>query len=217
MKAQWGDEGKGKLVDILASGADIVARCAGGNNAGHTLVVGGVKYDFHVVPSGIISKSATSIIGNGVVLHLEQMFAEIEHNIECDVKGGANNMEGWETRLLVSDRAHVVLDLHQTIDGLLEEEKGTSQIGTTKRGIGPVYAAKASRIGFRVCELYDVRAFPLPLLIRLTSLLLLLRALLLSSFSSYSSCLRAAAFMCTASLFGSLIYNLFCCGGQRRL
>jgi len=153
--AQWGDEGKGKLVDILAEGADIVARCAGGNNAGHTLVVGGVKYDFHVVPSGIITKQATSIIGNGVVIHLEQFFAEIEHNIECDVKGGASNMAGWESRLLVSDRAHVVLDLHQSIDGLLEKEKGKSKIGTTNRGIGPVYSAKMARIGFRVCELYD--------------------------------------------------------------
>lgn len=113
------------------------------------------RYDFHVVPSGIITKHATSVIGNGVVIHLEQFFAEIEHNIECDVKGGATNMEGWETRLLVSDRAHVVLDLHQSIDGLLEKEKGKAKIGTTNRGIGPVYSAKMARIGFRVCELYD--------------------------------------------------------------
>ena len=89
------------------------------------------------------------------MIHLEQFFAEIEHNIECDVKGGATNMTGWESRLLVSDRAHVVLDLHQTIDGLLEKEKGKSKIGTTNRGIGPVYSAKMARIGFRVCELYD--------------------------------------------------------------
>jgi len=152
--AQWGDEGKGKLTDILAQDAQVVARCAGGNNAGHTIVVGGVKYDFHVVPSGIISPGATSVIGNGVVIHLEQFFKEIDHNIAIDKAGGATNMVGWQDRLLISDRAHVVLDIHQTIDGLLEEEKGGKKVGTTKRGIGPCYAAKMARVGIRVGELY---------------------------------------------------------------
>lgn len=155
--AQWGDEGKGKLVDILAEDADIVARCAGGNNAGHTIVVDGTKYDFHVIPSGIIRKDAVSVIGNGVVIHLQQLFDEAEHNVELDVKEGTTAMQGWEDRLLISDRAHIVLNAHQQIDGLIEAEKNKTgkSIGTTKRGIGPTYSDKMARVGFRVHELYE--------------------------------------------------------------
>mmetsp|Transcript_4699 Transcript_4699/g.12043 ORF Transcript_4699/g.12043 Transcript_4699/m.12043 type:complete len:477 (-) Transcript_4699:238-1668(-) len=169
--AQWGDEGKGKLVDILAQDADLVCRCQGGNNAGHTIKVGDATYDFHVVPSGIVSPHCTSVIGNGVVLHLEQFFDELQHNVDIDEKTGAGAMKGWQDRLKVSNRAHIVFDLHQQIDGLREEERQAAadaangaaavgspkkggKIGTTKRGIGPTYAAKATRSGFRVADLY---------------------------------------------------------------
>ncbi|XP_004344412.1 adenylosuccinate synthetase isozyme 2 [Capsaspora owczarzaki ATCC 30864] len=140
--AQWGDEGKGKLVDILALHSDVVCRCQGGNNAGHTIVVDGVMYDFHLLPSGIINVDATSVIGNGVVIHLPGMFEEIEKNV---LKG----LVGWEQRLIVSDRAHLVFDFHQTIDGLQELEKGRGSLGTTKKGIGPCYTSKASRTALK--------------------------------------------------------------------
>lgn len=145
---QWGDEGKGKLVDLLAADVDIVARCQGGNNAGHTIVADGVKYDFHLLPSGIINEKAVSIIGNGVVVHIESLFAEAEKN---EAKG----LRDWQSRLVISDRAHIVFDLHQDVDALQEQEKarGGSSIGTTKKGIGPAYAAKAERTNLRMAEL----------------------------------------------------------------
>ncbi|KAL1513166.1 hypothetical protein ABEB36_002614 [Hypothenemus hampei] len=146
--AQWGDEGKGKVVDLLASSADVVCRCQGGNNAGHTIVANGIEYDFHLLPSGIIQPSAKSVIGNGVVIHLPQMFDEIEKNVK---KG----MKNWEERLIISDRAHLVFDLHQAVDGLQEQEnnqKGQG-LGTTKKGIGPTYSSKATRNGIRVGDL----------------------------------------------------------------
>ncbi|XP_071833646.1 adenylosuccinate synthetase isozyme 1 A-like [Apostichopus japonicus] len=144
--AQWGDEGKGKLVDLLATSADVVCRCAGGNNAGHTVVVGDTEYDFHLLPSGIIHKACTSIIGNGVVIHLPGLFEEAE-------KAGTKGLSDWRERLLISDRAHLVFDMHQAVDGLQEMEKGKNCIGTTKKGIGPTYSSKASRSGIRVCDL----------------------------------------------------------------
>uniref|UniRef100_A0A3B3QIK9 Adenylosuccinate synthetase n=1 Tax=Paramormyrops kingsleyae TaxID=1676925 RepID=A0A3B3QIK9_9TELE len=102
--AQWGDEGKGKVVDLLAQDADIVCRCQGGNNAGHTVVVDAVEYDFHLLPSGIINPNVTAFIGNGVVIHLPGLFEEAEKN-ERKGKG----LEGWEKRLIISDRAHIAL------------------------------------------------------------------------------------------------------------
>lgn len=146
--AQWGDEGKGKVVDLLATTADVVCRCQGGNNAGHTIVVDGVEYDFHLLPSGIIQPNAISVIGNGVVIHLPQLFDEIEKNVK---KG----MKNWEDRLIISDRAHLVFDLHQAVDGLQEQEKiqKGQGLGTTKKGIGPTYASKATRNGIRVGDL----------------------------------------------------------------
>jgi len=149
--AQWGDEGKGKVVDMLAEKADVVCRCQGGNNAGHTVVVDGVEYDFHILPSGIINANAMSVIGNGVVVHLAQLFEEIEKN---EAKG----MTEWQQRLLISDRAHIVFDFHQAADGLQEVERsrassGTQTLGTTKRGIGPAYSSKASRQGLRMADL----------------------------------------------------------------
>lgn len=144
--AQWGDEGKGKIVDILALKADVVCRCQGGNNAGHTVVADGAEYDFHILPSGIVNNNCTSIIGNGVVIHLPQFFEELAKN---EAKG-LNNYKG---RLFISNRAHLVFDFHQAVDGLQEQEKGKNSIGTTKKGIGPAYSTKASRSGIRLADL----------------------------------------------------------------
>ncbi|CAH0400598.1 unnamed protein product [Chilo suppressalis] len=144
--AQWGDEGKGKLVDLLAVNSDIVCRCQGGNNAGHTVVVDGKEFDFHLLPSGIINKKCKSVIGNGVVIHLPGLFEELKKN---ELKG----MQDWQDRLIISDRAHLVLDLHQQVDGLQEAEKGKNSLGTTKKGIGPTYSSKASRNGIRIGDL----------------------------------------------------------------
>lgn len=143
---QWGDEGKGKIVDLLSLKMDAVCRCQGGNNAGHTVIVNGVSYDFHLLPSGIIHESCLSVIGNGVVIHLPGLFDEI-------AKNEAKGLKGWQDRLVVSDRAHLVFNLHQTVDGLEEARRGSKNIGTTKRGIGPTYSSKAARHGLRVCDL----------------------------------------------------------------
>ncbi|KAF8065351.1 AMPSase 1 [Lyophyllum atratum] len=151
--AQWGDEGKGKLVDILAADIDVCARCAGGNNAGHTIVVpvghGGVKktFAFHLLPSGLVNPKCTGLIGSGVVVHVPSFFEELE----------ALEREGLDctNRLFISDRAHLVFDFHQIVDGLKEVELGGSSIGTTRRGIGPAYSGKASRSGLRVHHLFD--------------------------------------------------------------
>ncbi|XP_055949535.1 adenylosuccinate synthetase-like [Argiope bruennichi] len=144
--AQWGDEGKGKVVDMLASGMDIVCRCQGGNNAGHTVVVEGNEYDLHILPSGVVHKKCISLIGNGVVINLPQFFEELKKNEDK----GLADLEG---RVFISDRAHIVFDFHQTVDGLQELEKGNKSIGTTKKGIGPTYSSKASRSGIRLADL----------------------------------------------------------------
>lgn len=145
--AQWGDEGKGKLVDILSQEYDVCARVAGGSNAGHTIVVDGVKYKFHLLPSGILNRKATCLIGNGVVVHLSSFLKELDaleaQGIDC--KG----------RVFISDRAHIVFDFHQAVDGALEQRLGRNKIGTTKKGIGPAYASKISRNGVRVGDLKD--------------------------------------------------------------
>ncbi|KAG0759790.1 hypothetical protein G6F57_009050 [Rhizopus arrhizus] len=149
--SQWGDEGKGKLSDILCAEADICARCAGGNNAGHTIVVNGIKYDFHMLPSGLINPNCIALIGHGVVVHLPSFFEEKE---KLEAKG-----LDCEGRLLLSDRAHLVFDLHQKIDGLKEVELGRGSIGTTGKGIGPTYSSKASRSGIRVHHLFQFEEF----------------------------------------------------------
>uniref|UniRef100_A0A8C2Z480 Adenylosuccinate synthetase n=1 Tax=Cyclopterus lumpus TaxID=8103 RepID=A0A8C2Z480_CYCLU len=149
--AQWGDEGKGKVVDLLAQDADMVCRCQGGNNAGHTVVVDSVEYDFHLLPSGIINPKVTAFIGNGVVIHLPGLFEEAEKNSR---KG--KGLHGWEKRLVISDRAHIVFDFHQAVDGVQEQQRQAQDgknLGTTKKGIGPVYSAKAARSGLRICDL----------------------------------------------------------------
>ncbi|WWC99601.1 adenylosuccinate synthetase [Kwoniella sp. B9012] len=150
--AQWGDEGKGKLVDILAAEADICARCAGGNNAGHTIVVRNAKgektsYAFNLLPSGLINPTCTAFIGSGVVVHVPSLFNELDTLERKGLK--------VSDRLKISDRAHLVMGFHQIVDGLKEIELGGSSIGTTKKGIGPAYSSKASRSGLRVHHLYD--------------------------------------------------------------
>ncbi|GLV43319.1 Adenylosuccinate Synthetase [Carabus blaptoides fortunei] len=144
--AQWGDEGKGKVVDMLASNVDIVCRCQGGNNAGHTVVAEGSEYDFHLLPSGIINPNCISVIGNGVVIHLPGLFEELEKNVKKGLKD-------WDKRLVISDRAHLVFDFHQQVDGMQEQEKGKKSLGTTKKGIGPTYSSKATRNGLRIGDL----------------------------------------------------------------
>merc|ERR1739844_271520 len=148
--AQWGDEGKGKLVDLLAENADVVARCQGGNNAGHTVIVGDKSYGFHLLPSGIIWPGCISLIGNGVVIHVPSLFEELEKN---ELKG----LTGWQDKLKISDRAHMVFDFHQAVDGLQETERSEGpakgKLGTTKKGIGPTYSSKATRNGIRISDL----------------------------------------------------------------
>lgn len=151
--SQWGDEGKGKLVDLLVSHYDVVARCAGGNNAGHTIVVDGVKYDFHMLPSGLVNPNCKNLLGNGVVMHIPSFFKELE-NLE------AKGLKDARGRLFVSSRAHLVFDFHQRTDKLREMElAGHStdgkNIGTTGKGIGPTYSTKASRSGIRVHHLVN--------------------------------------------------------------
>uniref|UniRef100_A0A060SWD4 Adenylosuccinate synthetase n=1 Tax=Blastobotrys adeninivorans TaxID=409370 RepID=A0A060SWD4_BLAAD len=145
--AQWGDEGKGKLVDILCDQIDVCARCQGGNNAGHTIVVEGTKYDFHMLPSGLINPNCLNLVGSGVVVHIPSLFQELE-NLE------AKGLK-CRDRLFVSDRAHIVFDIHQRVDGLREAElsEGKKAIGTTGKGIGPTYSTKASRSGVRIHHL----------------------------------------------------------------
>ncbi|CCK70550.1 adenylosuccinate synthase KNAG_0E02910 [Huiozyma naganishii CBS 8797] len=151
--AQWGDEGKGKLVDLLVGHYDIVARCAGGNNAGHTIVVDGVKYDFHMLPSGLVNPNCLNLIGNGVVMHIPSFFQELE-NIE------SKGMTTARERLFISSRAHIVFGFHQRTDKLRELElagrsKDGKNIGTTGKGIGPTYSTKASRSGLRIHHLVN--------------------------------------------------------------
>ncbi|MBI2898946.1 MAG: adenylosuccinate synthase [Planctomycetes bacterium] len=142
--AQWGDEGKGKIVDLMAKEADVVVRFQGGGNAGHTVVVNGEKFVLHLIPSGILHKSRC-IIANGVVVDLIQMLEEIDHLRGRGVAVGKN--------LILSDRAHVVMPYHKFLDKLAES--GSGKIGTTQRGIGPCYADKAARKGVRVADLYN--------------------------------------------------------------
>ncbi|MCP5463440.1 MAG: adenylosuccinate synthase [Deltaproteobacteria bacterium] len=150
--AQWGDEGKGKIVDLLTENADTVVRFQGGNNAGHTIIVGGEKTVLHLIPSGILHKNCNCVIGNGVVVDPEVLVQEIEL---VKHRGLLDNPE----RLIVSDRAHLIMPYHCRLDQLREEAKGALKIGTTLRGIGPCYQDKASRRGLRAGDLLDLNAF----------------------------------------------------------
>ena len=150
--SQWGDEGKGKLVDILAREYEVVCRCQGGANAGHTIYDDdGKKYALHLVPSGILNEKALCVVGNGVVVHLPGMFEELDalEKVGVDCAG----------RMIVSDRAHLLFELHKEVDGLREAELSGDKIGTTKRGIGPAYASKATRNGIRVGDIKNMDTF----------------------------------------------------------
>jgi len=140
---QWGDEGKGKIVDKLAAEYDMVCRSQGGHNAGHTIWVDGVKYALHLIPSGVLNKDAINVVGNGVVLSPESIIKEMVQ------------FEGLEGRLYISDKAHLNLYYHALIDQAKERLKGDKAIGTTGKGIGPAYADKINRTGFRVGELLN--------------------------------------------------------------
>jgi len=140
---QWGDEGKGKIVDHMAQTHDFVCRFAGGHNAGHTIVVDGKKYALHLIPSGILNPKAKNIIGNGVVLSPVDFIKEMSQ---------FDNLEG---RLFISDKAHLLLPYHALIDQAKERLKGDKAIGTTGKGIGPAYGDKVARVGHRVGELHD--------------------------------------------------------------
>ena len=148
--SQWGDEGKGKVIDFLATQADVVVRGQGGNNAGHTLVVDGKKFALRLIPSGILNSNTINVIGNGIVFDPKGFFEEIEM-LESN---------GISTKnIKISDRAHIVFPYHKELDGLAEEARGDNKIGTTKKGIGPCYMDKTERSGIRVCDLMDKEIF----------------------------------------------------------
>lgn len=150
--AQWGDEGKGKLVDSFSGHFDIVARFSGGANAGHTIVVDGKKHVFHLLPSGLLHEGTVGVIGNGTVVDLLDIGSELD-----SLK--ASGLTDVDSRVKISLRAHVLLDYHKKIDNELERLKGDKKIGTTGRGIGPAYADKAARRGIRCEDLLDEELF----------------------------------------------------------
>lgn len=144
----YGDEGKGKIIDYLGSNADIAVRCSGGNNAGHTIEVDGVKFAFHLIPSGILNKGTIAVIGNGVVVDPKVLIEEMENLKEHGYS--ADNLR-------ISDKAHIILPYHVEMDKLLEENRGNNKIGTTARGIGPAYCDKYERCGIRAEDLISDR------------------------------------------------------------
>ena len=144
--AQWGDEGKGKATDLLAGRIDYVVKFNGGNNAGHTVVIGDEKYALHLLPSGILTEGVTPVIANGVVVDIEVLFGELD----------ALSARGVDvSKLLISANAHVITSYHRTLDKVTERFLGKRQIGTTGRGIGPAYADKINRVGIRMQDLFD--------------------------------------------------------------
>jgi adenylosuccinate synthase len=149
--AQWGDEGKGKIIDVLTEQADIVVRTQGGNNAGHTVFIGKQKYVLHLVPSGILRKRKVCVIGNGVVIDPVSLIGEIDGLLKRGIKVDGN--------LLISETAHLVFPYHRELDAQREILKGKDKIGTTKRGIGPAYGDKAARTGIRVIDLINPPRF----------------------------------------------------------
>ncbi len=164
--SQWGDEGKGKVVDFLADGKDIVARYSGGPNAGHTIVIDGKKFILHLIPSGIFRKDTVCVMGNGMAVDPESLIKEIEDLRGEGIYVGEN--------LLVSESAHVIMPYNRLLDSLNEKIKGSKQIGTTRKGIGPTYADKASRIGIRMGDLIreDVLKEKLEFILKIKNLLI---------------------------------------------
>jgi adenylosuccinate synthase len=149
--AQWGDEGKGKIIDVLTESADIVVRSQGGNNAGHTVYVGSQKYVLHLIPSGILRPRKKCVIGNGVVVDPVNLVGEIDGLHKLGVKVDGN--------LFISETAHIVFPYHRELDAQREIRKGKNKIGTTKRGIGPAYGDKAARVGLRMMDLMNPERF----------------------------------------------------------
>lgn len=150
--AQWGDEGKGKMTDYLAEEADVVVRFQGGNNAGHTVEVGDKQYKLHLIPSGILYDDKVNVIGNGVVVDPKALFEEIAYLEGVGVKVTPE-------KLIVSDRAQLIMPYHKTLDILKEKARGKNDIGTTGKGIGPCYTDKVERCGLRVCDLMHPQVF----------------------------------------------------------
>ena len=150
--AQWGDEGKGKIIDFLTDDAELVVRSQGGNNAGHTVIIGGKKYVLHLIPSGILRPDKICVIGNGVVVDPVDVVREIEGLRKQGIKVDGKN-------LVISDCAHIVLPYHRVIDECRENAKGDKKIGTTKRGIGPCYGDKVDRSGIRMADLMEPKVF----------------------------------------------------------
>lgn len=150
--AQWGDEGKGKMTDYLAEEANVVVRFQGGNNAGHTVVVGDNEYKLHLIPSGILYEDKLNVIGNGVVVDPKALFEEIDYLEGVGVKVTPE-------KLIVSDRAQLIMPYHKTLDILKEKARGKNDIGTTGKGIGPCYTDKFERCGIRVCDLMHEDVF----------------------------------------------------------
>jgi adenylosuccinate synthase len=148
--AQWGDEGKGKIVDLLTPGFDIVARYQGGHNAGHTVYVGGTKFILRLIPSGILHPGITCVIGNGVVVDPQALLAEVDELVNKGVN--------IDNRIVISDKAHLILPYHRDLDLLAEARRGERKIGTTSRGIGPAYEDKIARRGIRAADLADAKA-----------------------------------------------------------
>jgi adenylosuccinate synthase len=149
--AQWGDEGKGKIIDVLTDEVDAVVRTQGGNNAGHTVFVGEKKFVLHLIPSGILRRGKLCVIGNGVVVDPVALLAEIDGLVAQGVKVGRN--------LALSDRAHIVFPFHRMLDEAREAARANGKIGTTKRGIGPAYGDKVERVGLRLCDLMQPKIF----------------------------------------------------------
>lgn len=149
---QWGDEGKGKIVDLYAESADVIARFQGGNNAGHTLVVKGEQTILHLIPSGILHNNKICIVGNGVVLDPKVIIEEID-NLK------SRNLFPSSTKLFVSENVHIIMPYHRRLDIARESRKGSKKIGTTGRGIGPCYEDKVTRVGIRLCDLLDDKVF----------------------------------------------------------
>jgi adenylosuccinate synthase len=158
--SQWGDEGKGKIIDVLTGGVDIVVRSQGGNNAGHTIVDGNKKYVLHLIPSGILRKGKVCVIGNGVVIDPVALVGEIKGLRARGIKVDGKN-------LLISDSAHLVMPYHRALDERREELKGKNKIGTTKRGIGPAYGNKVDRTGLRMADLIRSDVFKAKLALRI--------------------------------------------------
>lgn len=150
--AQWGDEGKGKMTDYLAEEADVVVRFQGGNNAGHTVEVGDKQYKLHLIPSGILYDEKVNVIGNGVVVDPKALFEEIRYLEGEGVKVTSD-------KLIISDRAHLIMPYHRVLDKLKEQARGKNDIGTTGKGIGPCYTDKIERSGIRVCDLMHAEVF----------------------------------------------------------